>query len=147
MKIIQWYVQFKMWTHFLNGIYSTIFFSLHVEFSILNAIANMNVISYSKIIEKWLRIFFNRKLSSSLSLSRQSEQTSTYNRLLQCTTPSLTWASSEKICRCHVKDSFLIPMPFVFSINWIIERNVFQSTFSCRHRKHCFDLNIDYIWW
>lgn len=60
------------------------------EFSILNAIANINVISYSKIIEKWLRIFFNRNLflSLSLSLSRQSERTSTYNRLLQCTTPS-----------------------------------------------------------
>lgn len=123
------------------------FFSLHVWIQHIECDCEYKCDFIFQNYWKMVADIFQSKTLISLSLSRQSEQTSTYNRLLQCTTPSLTWASSEKICRCYAKDSFLIPMPFVFSINWIIERNVFQSTFSCRHRKHCFDLNIDYISW
>lgn len=129
MKMIQWYVQFKMWTHFLNGIYSTIFFLSTFEFSILNAIANINVISYSKIIEKWLRIFFNRKLSS-LSLSLSAERA---NIDMQ-STPPMHYAIT------HLSQQWK-KMPLSCE-RFFSHTNAIRIFYKLNHRTKCFPIDI-----
>lgn len=132
MKMSQWYVQFKIWTHFFVQKKSKIIFillfcsvlwfsfiSLNGENS--NATANVNLMLLY-IWNYWKML---------CACGYFANETIELNFVMHCTVPSVTVK-----CCYHFKDSFLMEMSsklffYFYSIeNWIKQWNIF-------HRHSC----------